>query len=227
MTVAARARSRSDSRSSSFFRKARGGRPAPNRATNSASRTSTPRPALPCVPLALNSGLFWPRRSFRRYPGTVRVEVLDPIAPGLEKQAFFARLQSVMRRRPRGLDRGRRAASCSQPDASESGCLSRAGYRAHPGYRLLNYSCCALQPLGQQVQLAPRDSRALRARDRRQHVVAVCARIARAPAARSAIARSASGGRHIADGRGRRRSTAPAPGARGSPSSQIRRMVSR
>jgi 1-acyl-sn-glycerol-3-phosphate acyltransferase len=51
---------------------------------------------VPCVPLALNSGLFWPRRSFRRYPGTVRVEVLDPIAPGMEKQAFFAHLQNVL-----------------------------------------------------------------------------------------------------------------------------------
>ena len=26
---------------------------------------------LPCVPIALNSGLFWPRRTLRRYPGTV------------------------------------------------------------------------------------------------------------------------------------------------------------
>jgi 1-acyl-sn-glycerol-3-phosphate acyltransferase len=50
---------------------------------------------LPCVPVALNSGLFWPRRSLRRYPGTVLVEVLDPIPPGLEKRAFLARLQSV------------------------------------------------------------------------------------------------------------------------------------
>jgi len=48
---------------------------------------------VPCVPLALNSGLFWPRRSFRRYPGTVVVEVLDPIAPGLDKQAFTELLQ--------------------------------------------------------------------------------------------------------------------------------------
>lgn len=48
---------------------------------------------VPCVPIALNSGLFWPRRSIRRYPGTIRVEVLDPIAPGLGKEAFFERLQ--------------------------------------------------------------------------------------------------------------------------------------
>jgi 1-acyl-sn-glycerol-3-phosphate acyltransferase len=50
---------------------------------------------LPCVPIALNSGLFWPRRSLRRYPGTVLVEVLDPIPPGLEKREFLARLQSM------------------------------------------------------------------------------------------------------------------------------------
>jgi 1-acyl-sn-glycerol-3-phosphate acyltransferase len=48
---------------------------------------------VPCLPIALNSGLFWPRRSIRRYPGTVRVEVLDPIPPGLDKDAFFERLQ--------------------------------------------------------------------------------------------------------------------------------------
>jgi 1-acyl-sn-glycerol-3-phosphate acyltransferase len=50
---------------------------------------------LPCVPVALNSGLFWPRRSLRRYPGTVIAEVLDPIPPGLEKREFLARLQGV------------------------------------------------------------------------------------------------------------------------------------
>ncbi len=48
---------------------------------------------VPCIPVALNSGLFWRRRSFLRLPGTVRVEFLDPIPPGLEMQAFFARLQ--------------------------------------------------------------------------------------------------------------------------------------
>jgi 1-acyl-sn-glycerol-3-phosphate acyltransferase len=48
---------------------------------------------VPCVPLALNSGLFWPRRTFRRYPGTIVVECLDPIAPGLEKSDFADRLR--------------------------------------------------------------------------------------------------------------------------------------
>jgi 1-acyl-sn-glycerol-3-phosphate acyltransferase len=49
---------------------------------------------VPCLPIALNSGLFWPRRSMRRYPGTIRVEVLDPILPGLAKDEFFTRLQT-------------------------------------------------------------------------------------------------------------------------------------
>jgi 1-acyl-sn-glycerol-3-phosphate acyltransferase len=35
----------------------------------------------------------WPRRAFLRYPGVVRVEILDPIPPGLPADAFFARLQ--------------------------------------------------------------------------------------------------------------------------------------
>jgi 1-acyl-sn-glycerol-3-phosphate acyltransferase len=48
---------------------------------------------VPCLPIALNSGLFWPRRSMRRYPGTILVEVLDPIPPGLGQDAFFERLQ--------------------------------------------------------------------------------------------------------------------------------------
>ena len=47
----------------------------------------------PCVPIALNSGLFWPRRRFLRFPGTVRVEILDPIPPGADRNTFFTRLQ--------------------------------------------------------------------------------------------------------------------------------------
>ena len=48
---------------------------------------------VPCIPIALNSGLFWPRRSLWLRPGTVIVEILDPIAPGLDKDVFFKRLQ--------------------------------------------------------------------------------------------------------------------------------------
>lgn len=47
---------------------------------------------LPVVPIAHQAGLYWPRRKFLRYPGTIRVRVLPPIPPGLDKDAFHARL---------------------------------------------------------------------------------------------------------------------------------------
>lgn len=37
---------------------------------------------VPLVPLALNSGLYWPRKSLLRYPGTIIVEILPPIPTG-------------------------------------------------------------------------------------------------------------------------------------------------
>ncbi|KRQ01357.1 MULTISPECIES: lysophospholipid acyltransferase family protein [Bradyrhizobium] len=48
---------------------------------------------VPCLPIALNSGLFWPRRTFMRYPGTLVVEFLDPLPPGLPRDEFMARLR--------------------------------------------------------------------------------------------------------------------------------------
>jgi len=48
---------------------------------------------VPCLPVALNSGLYWPRRRFLRYPGTIVLEVLDPIPPGLGRQEFAATLE--------------------------------------------------------------------------------------------------------------------------------------
>ena len=48
---------------------------------------------LPCVPVALNSGLYWPRRQLMRYPGTIVVEILDPLPPGLPRAEFRAELQ--------------------------------------------------------------------------------------------------------------------------------------
>ena len=49
-----------------------------------------------CLPVALNSGLFWPRRTFMRYPGTLVVEFLDPLPPGLRRREFIARVSSVI-----------------------------------------------------------------------------------------------------------------------------------
>jgi 1-acyl-sn-glycerol-3-phosphate acyltransferase len=49
-----------------------------------------------CLPVALNSGLFWPRRTFMRYPGTLIVEFLDPLPPGLSRDEFLARISTVI-----------------------------------------------------------------------------------------------------------------------------------
>lgn len=48
---------------------------------------------IPCVPVALNSGLFWPRRSLIRHSGTIIVEFLPAIPPGLSRKEFAERLQ--------------------------------------------------------------------------------------------------------------------------------------
>ncbi len=45
------------------------------------------------MPVALNTGLFWPRRSFLRYPGAAIIEFLPVIEPGLSRDQFSERLQ--------------------------------------------------------------------------------------------------------------------------------------
>ena len=50
--------------------------------------------AQPCVPVAANVGLFWPKRGILRKPGTAVVEFLAPIDPGLKVQAFMAKLEA-------------------------------------------------------------------------------------------------------------------------------------
>ncbi len=47
----------------------------------------------PCVPIALNSGHYWPASGFLRHPGHIIVEALDPIPPGLERDAFLQELE--------------------------------------------------------------------------------------------------------------------------------------
>jgi 1-acyl-sn-glycerol-3-phosphate acyltransferase len=44
-----------------------------------------------CVPVALNSGVYW--TGFLKRPGTIVLEFLEPIPPGLKREAFMTRLQ--------------------------------------------------------------------------------------------------------------------------------------
>lgn len=48
---------------------------------------------VPVVPVAVNSGLFWGRRTFVKKPGRIVLEVLPPIPPGLPRKAFAATLE--------------------------------------------------------------------------------------------------------------------------------------
>jgi 1-acyl-sn-glycerol-3-phosphate acyltransferase len=48
----------------------------------------------PCVPVATNVGVFWPRHGIMRKPGTAVVEFLPEIEPGLGRDAFMARLEA-------------------------------------------------------------------------------------------------------------------------------------
>lgn len=47
----------------------------------------------PILPVALNSGMFWDRRSFYKYPGVITLEFLQPMTPGLERGTFLHELR--------------------------------------------------------------------------------------------------------------------------------------
>lgn len=49
--------------------------------------------ALPLVPVAVNSGLFWGRRQFLKRPGRITVEILPAIPPGRDRRAVMAELE--------------------------------------------------------------------------------------------------------------------------------------
>ncbi len=48
------------------------------------------------VPVRLNSGACWPANSFLKIAGTIRVDILPPIAAGLDRAAFMAELAQVL-----------------------------------------------------------------------------------------------------------------------------------
>lgn len=49
---------------------------------------------VPCVPIALTSGLCWPSSGYGYRPGRILLEILDPIPPGRDRAAFMAELES-------------------------------------------------------------------------------------------------------------------------------------
>ena len=47
---------------------------------------------VPCIPVALNSGLYW--HGIIGRPGTIVIEFLDPIAPGTPRREFMKTLET-------------------------------------------------------------------------------------------------------------------------------------
>ena len=59
----------------------------------------------PCVPVATNAGLFWPRTGVRRTPGTAVVEFLSTLPQGLDRDTFMATLEDTVEARSNALMR--------------------------------------------------------------------------------------------------------------------------
>jgi 1-acyl-sn-glycerol-3-phosphate acyltransferase len=49
--------------------------------------------AVPLVPAAVNSGLYWGRRAFVKRPGRIILEFLPPIPPGLPRREVMQELE--------------------------------------------------------------------------------------------------------------------------------------
>jgi 1-acyl-sn-glycerol-3-phosphate acyltransferase len=56
-----------------------------------------------CLPVAVNSGLFWPRRSFVHRPGTIVLACLEPIPPGHPPDQFAVELKDAIESATAGL----------------------------------------------------------------------------------------------------------------------------
>lgn len=52
---------------------------------------------LPVIPVWTNSGLLWGRRSFRKYPGTIAIQILPPLPRGLKRTKLMALLETALR----------------------------------------------------------------------------------------------------------------------------------
>ena len=82
--------------------------------------------SVPCLPVALNTGLYWPRRSFVRRPGTTVIEFLPPIPPGLARTDFLDLVQDHIETASRALlaagraDLGQAGRTTPQPQRESS-----------------------------------------------------------------------------------------------------------
>ena len=60
--------------------------------------------AVPVIPVAVNSGLFWPRNAFLRRSGRIVLQILPPIPPGLDRKTFMTELETRIETATRALE---------------------------------------------------------------------------------------------------------------------------
>ena len=48
---------------------------------------------IPCVPVALNSGVYWETKGLKRNKGKIIVKFIEPIKPGLDREKFEEKLE--------------------------------------------------------------------------------------------------------------------------------------
>jgi 1-acyl-sn-glycerol-3-phosphate acyltransferase len=74
--------------------------------------------AVPLIPAAVNSGLYWGRRSFVKRPGRIVFEFLQPIPPGQPRRRVMAELEQRIETATAALLREAEAAPCAPSSAS-------------------------------------------------------------------------------------------------------------
>ena len=70
---------------------------------------------VPCLPVGLNSGLYWPRRSMAQKTGAIIVDIMPVIPAGLPRDAFFKLMQERIETSSNALlAEGRTALGCEK-----------------------------------------------------------------------------------------------------------------
>lgn len=57
------------------------------------------------IPVALNSGLFWPKGQILKNKGTITIEFMEPIKTGLGKKEFLEKLQNNIEEKTKELEK--------------------------------------------------------------------------------------------------------------------------
>ena len=58
---------------------------------------------IPVIPVALNAGVFWPRRQFFKLPGTIDLVMMAPLDPFLSREDFMTQLFNVIEHKSQAL----------------------------------------------------------------------------------------------------------------------------